>query len=224
MFILSMLSHCRFNRRRDWQNDQVLTQDVTMPLVTGDPSNWSAGSYGPITIFYNPSAANTGSNPFDYTFSMYYDVTTGGQEAIALGYSTDGNHWIRYGNAPVLSHGNPGDWDSDYATHGTVIKGSDGIWRMWYSGSGPSGSGEWGIGYATSTDGLTWTKDPGNPIFSIYQGVAWRNSRCYTPSVLYSSTLFDGHGAAPLQDVVHRGSQRHREPHHRICHLHDILL
>ena len=37
-----------------WQNDQVLTQDATMPLVTSDPDNWSAGTYGPITIFYNP--------------------------------------------------------------------------------------------------------------------------------------------------------------------------
>ncbi len=68
-----------------WSNDQVLTQDAApAQLVTGDPSNWSAGSYGPITIFYNSSALNTGSNPFDYTFAMYYDATTGGQEAIAL--------------------------------------------------------------------------------------------------------------------------------------------
>ncbi len=180
----------------NWHNDQILTQDVTKPLVTGDPSNWSAGSYGPVTILYHPSAANAGSNPFDYTFSMYYDATTGGQEAVALAFSTDGIHWTRYGNAPVLPHGNPGDWDSDYASHGTVIKGSDGTWRMWYSGSGPSAGAEQGIGYATSADGINWTKDPANPIFSIYQAVAWRSSRCYTPSVLYRSTHFDGHGAA----------------------------
>jgi hypothetical protein len=178
----------------NWQNDQVLTQDVTMPLVTSDPSNWSAGSYGPITIFYNLSGANTGSDPFNYRYSMYYDITTGGLEAIALGYSTDGNHWIRYGSAPVLPHGNPGDWDSNYACHGTVIKESDGTWRMWYSGG--TDNCEAGIGYATSLDGLNWTKDPVNPIYSIGQGVAWRNERCYTPAVLYSSSNFDGHGEA----------------------------
>jgi Putative Ig domain len=180
----------------NWQNDQVLTQDAAKPLVTGDPSNWSAGSYGPVTILDHPSATNAGPNPFDYTFSMYYDVTTGGQEAVALAFSIDGNHWMRYGSAPVLPHGSAADWDSDYASHGTVIKGSDGVWRMWYSGSGPSAGAEHGIGYATSADGINWTKDPGNPIFSIDQAVAWRSSRCYTPSVIYRSTHFDGHGAA----------------------------
>jgi len=45
---------------------------------------------------YNPDAANTGSNPFDYTFVMYYDGTTGGTESIGLGYSSDGILWNGY--------------------------------------------------------------------------------------------------------------------------------
>jgi len=179
-----------------WANDTVITQDAGAQLVTGVWPGWNTGTYGPVSVHYNSAATNTGTNPFDYTFAMYYDATTGGLESIGLGYSADGNtNWRIYGSAPVLDHGTTGDWDSDYASYGTVIKGSDCVWRMWYSGSGPSGGGNQGIGYATSTDGISWTKDPDNPIFSIYQGVAWRNSRCYTPSVLYSSTGFDGHGA-----------------------------
>ncbi|GEM_PF-771134 len=182
----------------NWDNDQVLTQDAVMPLVTGVSPDWNRGSYGPVSVLYNPSATNTGSDPFNYTFSMYYDGTTGGLEVIGLGYSADGNHWTRYGSNPVLDHGNPGDWDSDYVTNGTVIPDVNGEWHMWYSGSGPSGGGNEGIGYATSPDGINWTRDPNNPQLSKDDGVAWRDVRTYTPSVLYSATGFDGHGGNTL--------------------------
>ena len=180
-----------------WTNDTVITQNISAPLVTEIPPDWNRGTYGPVSVHYNAMATNTGTNPFDYTFAMYFDGTTGGVEAIGLGYSTDGNTgWKLYGNSPVLDHGIQGDWDSDYATMGVVIRGTDGIWRMWYSGSGPAGVAQQGIGYATSSNGILWTKDPGNPIFSIYQDVSWHDTKCYTPSVLYSSSGFDGHGEA----------------------------
>ncbi|MBN1289324.1 MAG: DUF11 domain-containing protein [Actinobacteria bacterium] len=177
-----------------WVNDQVLTQDAGAPIVTGVSPDWNRGTYGPVTVFYNPYASNTGGDPFDYSFTMYYDGTTGGLEVIGLGYSIDGNHWYRYGNDPVLDHGAAGEWDSDYSTAGTVIKEGDGSWHLWYSGSGPSGGANKGIGYATSTNGINWTRDPGNPMMHISDGVPWRDDRCYTPSVLYSPTKFDGHG------------------------------
>jgi len=41
-----------------------------------------------------------------------------------------------------------------------------------------------GIGHATSRDGVTWSLDASNPTFYYNNGVAWRNSRTYTPFVL----------------------------------------
>lgn len=183
----------------NWVNDQALTEDAAYPLVSGVAgTDWKRGTYGPVAMLYNASAANTGGDPFDYTFSMYYDATTGGMEVIGLAYSADGKNWTRYGNDPVLDHGDPGDWDSDYVTNGTVIPDLGGEWHMWYSGSGPAGGGNEGVGYATSPDGINWTRDGDNPIISIYDGVAWRDARTYTPSVLYSADKFDGHGQASL--------------------------
>jgi len=189
-------------------NDATITQNATAQLVINPDTGfgWNRGTYGPVDVHYNASATNTGTNPFDYTFAMYYDSTDGGVESMGLGYSADGNtDWHGYGSGPVLNYGSPGDWDSDYASYGTVIHDAGGAWHMWYSGSGPSGGANQGIGYATSSDGLTWTKDPGNPLFSIYQGVAWRNNRCYTPSVLYSPTRFDGHGAGAVYKMWFTG-------------------
>jgi len=178
----------------NWVNDQALTQDGTYPLVTGVSPDWNRGSYGPVAMLYNPSASNSGSDPFDYTYTMYYDGTTGGVEVIGLGYSADGTHWTRYGNSPVVDLGAPGEWDSNYVTNGSMIPGDDGTWRMWYSGG--QSSAHQGIGYATSSDGINWTRDPGNPLYSVNDGVDWRDDRCYTPSVLSSTTNFDGHGDA----------------------------
>jgi uncharacterized repeat protein (TIGR01451 family) len=181
----------------NWANDQVLTQNPAAPLVTGVWPDWNRGTYGPVSVLYNPSAGNTGGNPFNYTFAMYYDGTTGGVEVIGLAYSADGNYWTRYGSGPVLGLGPPGSWDSDYVTNGTVIPDANGEWHMWYSGSDTgSGGPHDGIGYATSPDGINWTKDPYNPQLHISDGVAWRNLRTYTPSVLYSPTQFDGHGGS----------------------------
>ena len=49
----------------DWVNDQALTQSITMPLVTGTWPDWNRGTYGPADVLYNPSATNSGTNPFD---------------------------------------------------------------------------------------------------------------------------------------------------------------
>ena len=175
-----------------WANDQAVTQDATYQLVTGVWPDWNRGTYGPVHVLHNPSATNTGGDPFDYSFTMYYDGTTGGVEVVGLGYSADGNHWTRYGSGPVLGLGASGEWDSNYVGSGTVIREAPGTWRFWYSG-GQSQLGD-GIGYATSADGINWTKDADNPVFHKTDGVAWRDNRTYTPSVLYSPTLFDGHG------------------------------
>ncbi len=185
----------------NWANDQPLTQDATFPLVTGSPVGWNRGSYGPCDLVYNPNGSNTldDSNLWNNKYVMYYMGTNGGNEYIGLGYSTDGKHWKRWGNNPILAPCDEGGCSSgpvpscwDYCSVGycRVIKiGS--LWHMWYGG-GPGTNH--GIGYATSSDGINWTKHPDNPIFHKNDGVAWRNDRTYTPWVLYDPANFSGHG------------------------------
>jgi uncharacterized repeat protein (TIGR01451 family) len=184
----------------NWVNDQALTEDATYPLVSGPSgTDWKRGTYGPVSVLYNPSASNSGTDPFDYRFAMYYDATTGGYEVTGLAYSSDGNHWTRYHqapyeDAPVFDRGGAGQWDSDYSSHGTVVRESEDVWHFWYSGGGPASGGNEGIGYASSSDGINWTRDAGNPLIYKDDGVAWRDDRTYTPCVIYSPTRFDGHG------------------------------
>jgi hypothetical protein len=72
-----------------WTNDQAITGNI----ISGIAGQWNGGSYGAIDLLYNLSATNIGTNPFDYSYAMYFDATTGGVEEIGLGYSSDGLNW-----------------------------------------------------------------------------------------------------------------------------------
>lgn len=169
-----------------WTNSSSVTQSGTAPLVTGNSSDWNYGSYGPIQLFYQPGATNSGLEPWDYRYVMYYDGAGGQHEVTGLAYSSDGLDWTRYSSAPVLSYG-PATWDSDDSAYGAVLK-VDSNWYFWYSGGSCTYSVgcpvSEGIGYASSNDGKTWTKAATNPIFHISQGVSYRNQRVYTPAVV----------------------------------------
>ena len=46
------------------------------------------------------------------------------------------------------------------------------------------------FGFATSSDGQSFTKATGNPIFSIYDGIAWRDVRTYTTSIVQNNRMW----------------------------------
>jgi len=178
----------------NWTNDQALSQDPTHQLVTGAPSGWNRGSYGPICLFYSAGASNSGANPWNYSFVMFYDGTDGGSEFAGLATSPDGFSWSAVSPDPVLQGSPAAAWDCSDTAYGTVLRDSAGFHFFYSGGGGDDGSGNCvdhpvhqGIGYASSSDGMTWTKSSANPIYHISQGVAYRNQRVYTPAVVADS-------------------------------------
>jgi parallel beta-helix repeat protein len=190
-----------------WSNDQALTQFGTS-VVVDNGTNWNRGSYGPIALIYNAAGSATldDANIFNNRYVMYYDGTTGSQEAWGLAYSTDGLLWKGYngGLAPVLPVGGAGTWDQNYTAHGSVVHGPSTTWDAWYGG-GVAASSE-GIGHATSPDGIAWTRDSANPLTDL--GCAsppsglgcagtWNATRNYTPVVL----AWPSGSACPARDL-----------------------
>ncbi|MCK5559735.1 MAG: PKD domain-containing protein, partial [Thermoplasmata archaeon] len=110
-------------------------------------------------------------------FKMWY---TGEDSSFnrRIGYatSTDGINWQKYANNPVLNLGISGQWDCHYIQDPHVyFDGS--IYHMWYTGLGDTlPYRPYQIGYATSYDGIKWTKYQNNPVISyptgFYNGVA----------------------------------------------------
>ncbi len=96
-------------------------------------------------------------------YRMYYhgfSDTQVHQIGLAVSDSLDGP-WIRL-PAPVLTPG-PAAWDGQSVRVPMVWKEGPADYRMIYTGQG---SGGMQVGYATSTDGLAWTRHPGNPVFN----------------------------------------------------------
>jgi beta-fructofuranosidase len=82
-----------------------------------------------------------------------------------VGHATSGDlaNWTDLG--PILGPGSPGDFDETATWTGSVLRGPDGVWRMFYTGSrfpaADSRANIEAVGVATSTDLHTWTKRPG---------------------------------------------------------------
>ena len=93
---------------------------------------------------------------------MYYYVTVGSSYAIHLSTSPDGRTWQPHPGNPVVGPGGPGAWDGAGVLAPVVLLEGN-TFRMWYQGWDGSFSS---IGYATSTDGIAWTKHPGNPVLT----------------------------------------------------------
>jgi hypothetical protein len=189
LYQVDAIAYCESPDGEVWYNDQPV-QNGPVPIVSGVYPSWNRGSYGPCDVLYDSGASNSGT---DWTFTMYYDGTTGGDEAVGLGFSSDAITWTGYdadsdGKADAVLSGTyvSGDWDENYVSRATIIKNADDDFQMWYSGG--VGTMHHGIGYATSSDGVNWTRDVVNPILHTSDGVAWRDDRAYCPAVILDGT------------------------------------
>jgi predicted GH43/DUF377 family glycosyl hydrolase len=124
-------------------------------------------------------------------YKMYYFGDTdnlSNDASIGLATSPDGRHWSRMGNTPVLSPGNPGDWDGLFVGDPTVVY--DGTtYYMWYSGVDTTWKVR--IGLATSPNGLVWTKYSGNPVLDGGSVYSWEGYNVGVPSVMKRNGTFE---------------------------------
>jgi len=83
--------------------------------------------------------------------------------SIGHAISTDLTNWRRTDDALVRS--DPPAFDDVATWTGSIGKHPDGTWFLFYTGGSRTGSRlAQTIGYATSSDLISWTKNPGNPV------------------------------------------------------------
>lgn len=91
----------------------------------------------------------------------------------------------------VIEKGASGKWDETYVIPTSVLE-SGGTYYLFYEGSGNSDTyGPFCVGYATSADGYTWTKQSVDaPIFYKAAGDVWDNFSIGTPYVFLDGSTF----------------------------------
>lgn len=138
------------------------TDGVTWTKYSGNPVITT--STVDIDLITNPYVIQVGSS-----FKMWYACQNPALSGLSICYATsnDGMSWVKQSSA-VLQ---PSGWDHGGLYSPTVIYDGT-IYGMWYTGGYNTGAAT-KIGYATSQDGISWTRDPNNPILSAGPSGAW---------------------------------------------------
>ena len=106
--------------------------------------------------------------------------------SVGEGISLDGIRWYLLKDNPVIAPGPPGSFDATGLRGPCVIKDMEGYKMYYYSSSG----GRLKIGLATSADGNTWTKHPGNPVLDVGSPEAWDDEGVWAPMVIYDHNTY----------------------------------
>ena len=125
------------------------------PLISpGTTGSWDALGATFASVIYDNRVGE---------YRMYYHGYNSSFHQVGLATSSDGINWTKYSGNPIVAVGTSGSWDATGVRVPMVWKEGTTDYRMIYTGAGTT-SGQ--IGYATSTDGINWTKYAGNPVFN----------------------------------------------------------
>lgn len=157
-----------------------------------DGINWTKDAANPVL---NVGGAGTFDSIALWTPNVYSDGTgyqmwySGGLTISGIGYATAPNPtaWSRQSNNPVLVKGGAGAWDESYAYLPVVVR-NDSLYQMWYTGRSASSIVQ--TGYATSTDGVNWSKHPDNPVLSPGAPGEWDSGGASAGNVLFEDGLY----------------------------------
>jgi hypothetical protein len=70
--------------------------------------------------------------------------------------------FVPYGKGPIFA-AEPGKWDAKIRERGWILR-EGGVYKLWYTGYDGTQDGLRMLGYATSPDGIKWTRSPRNPL------------------------------------------------------------
>ena len=149
----------------------VKTSDYTNPLISpGAPVAWDDDFLADPDFVYVP-----GEGPNGESWFLYYSGAS--PQTIGVALSFDGKNYTKYANNPIVPATRCASVIYDFET---------GVFHMWYNWS------SFNIGYATSSDGITWT-----------------------PYGSWGTIVYQGHpgtydqGGVTHEDVVYFGGQYH---------------
>ncbi|MEX2168330.1 MAG: hypothetical protein WD851_03395 [Pirellulales bacterium] len=131
-----------------------------------DGIHWTKDPHGAIfEKAYAPNLMQVGDEYWMY----YIHKPAAGNWEVRLATGPDIYSMQPHSNNPVIENSQP--WEASHLVYPYVFQ-DDGVWVMFYAGywDGPLGGQKTAIGTATSADGVNWTKNPDNPVFTPTPG------------------------------------------------------
>jgi len=133
---------------------EVWTKQAGPILGVGTSGQWDDFWVQMQSVFWNPDV--------NLYWGYYVGFRNGGTPHTGLATSPDGYVWTKYAGNPILPVGT--GWEANWVSAQIVWREGANDYRMFFNGIDVSNRGQ--IGYATSTDGVTWSKYAGNPVIT----------------------------------------------------------
>jgi predicted GH43/DUF377 family glycosyl hydrolase len=135
----------------------------------------------------------------------FYTEDRNAESVLHRATSKDGLNW-KFDDRDLLSTGDPGSWDAGMFAQPTVVLDPSGEFHLWYMGRPINGDFySRGVGYATSPDGINWTKASAEPVLTSGAPGAWNEERIDSPDVLQvDGTFILYHNGSQLQPTLLR--------------------
>lgn len=158
--------------------------------------SWEKNTASPIVLKEN--------DQYKIWYSTYSYNWISGQDRFRMGYSTSssGLNWNKYPDWVI--RGTINSWDSGGTDRGISVVLRDGVYHLWYAGTNDSDltiNPYWRIGYATSVDGINWTKqNNGNPV--IVPSKPWELKNVSYPNVIFENGKYKMWYAASPWDMA----------------------
>lgn len=204
---------------RMWYEGIPTSGDTTVCYATSiDGRSWTKYGSNPVMSpsvgWENDEVAPTSIIWDGSQFILYFHGGGNtGPRAIGRATSSDGISWTKYGSNPILEKGAATTWDDDFIADSKVLRFGASDWRMWYRGDDGSNGR---IGYATSSDGLSWSKSGSNPIIDLGSAGEWDDDGVVAIGLYYDaedkrfygwyagnkSGVFNGVGFAYSEDGI----------------------
>lgn len=136
---------------KNWSRPQIVLPPI-------DNSYWENDMNRPVVVLK------------DHIYHMWYTGQNNGKSWIGYATSEDGVNFTRQSKEPVLVADKTWENVAVMCPH-VIWDDQEKIFKMWYSGGEQYEPDA--IGYATSKDGLKWTKHDNNPIFMADPNRNW---------------------------------------------------
>ncbi len=128
-------------------------------------------SYGQSVQFWQTDRLNMIRNAGILPFFLAYTVSGEGTLPDTISREIKTGHdfppeltaFTPYATNPVFAGTGTDTWDQKIRERGYIFR-ENGTYHLWYTGYREGAKQTRSLGYATSTDGLTWTRYKGNPI------------------------------------------------------------
>lgn len=158
------------------------TKSISNPVLqTGIPTSWENGFLeGPsvllvadtLRMWYASIDLTGDGSPTDYTGNIGY------------AWSLDGVNWNKHPSNPIFKSYDSPSWDQASVADPHVIY-NGGVYQMWYAGLNTWSAENFKMGYATSTNGIDWTRPTSTPVLETGGPTEWDREDASYGCVIY---------------------------------------